>query len=376
MIVGIMDYDYFTYWNTMPNLECAKLLAYYKKKKDITLLAPKLEPERYSQFYIRKDYEDRKYPKEFFLPNVSYGGRAMSQEKYIPFPLEIEKVIPDFSPYEKYLDFFGKDVYGIKRILRAAHCRLSTNGKDIDNFVRAQLQIFPNTSGIIIHDYHPEQVIGAVEFLKEISNSRTFAADPTKIRPVPIGMKYPPVVRTKEELYKWIDLPPLLGVFQVQYDGLMPDSFIKELCDTKQEKKIQKIIYNPFATISSNEEAEKLLDVVYRQCLYLSSHQINFLLTLGKNFSLSREIENLFRLWNEFFLSKVKKQGNTLFFFVRAKVSTFSAPLFTEKSLSNRTTIEENKKSFMYCREKNYKLFKMFYETLHVHYEKGEFVDD
>ena len=376
MIVGIMDYDYFTYWNTMPNLECAKLLAYHKKQKDIALLAPKLEPGRYSQFYIRKDYEDKKYPKEFFLPNVSYGGRAVSQEKYVPFPLEIEKIVPDFSPYEKYLNSFGKDKDGIKRILRATHCRLSTNEKDIDNFVRAQLQIFPKTSGIIIHDYHPEQVIGAVDFLKEASQSRTFVTDPTKIKPVPIGMKYPPVVQTKEELYKWIDLPQLPGIFQVQYNGLMQDSLIKELCDKDRKWKVQKMIYNPFAAISSNEEAEKLLDVVYRQCLYLSSHQVNFLLTLGKNFSLSQEIENLFRLWNEFFPSKAEKQGNTLFFFVRTKANAFSAPLFTEKSFSTRTTIEENRRSLMYSREKNYKLFKMFYETLHVHYEKGEFVDD
>ena len=78
MIVGIHDYDFFHYWNTMPNLECAKLLAYYKKKRDITLLAPTLEPKRYNSFFVRKDYEDGLYPEELFLSNVEYGGRAVS----------------------------------------------------------------------------------------------------------------------------------------------------------------------------------------------------------------------------------------------------------------------------------------------------------
>lgn len=378
MIVGIHDYDFFHYWNTMPNLECAKLLAYYKKKRDITLLAPSLEPKRYNSLFVRKDYEDGLYPKELFLSNVEYGGRAVSLEDYVPFSKEIESIIPDFSPYEKYKDYFGKDETTFKRILRAGHGRLSREGHNIDNFVEKQLkaQIFPKTSGIILHDYNLGQIEGAISFLKELSNSRVTVYDPEKIHALPIGMKFPPIVDTKEKLYDWLSLPPLSGIFQIQYNGLMSDKMVKELSNDIPARVARKIIYNPFTTISCDELALGILPVVYRQCLYLSTHKINFLLTLDRKSSFSRELENLFRLWNEFFQRSQDRKLTTLYYYIRTKSEKRFSPLFTEKSLSPKTSLEENRKSFMYIREKNYELFKMFYETVSVHYEKEMFVND
>lgn len=378
MIVGIHDYDFFHYWNVMPNLECAKLLAYYKKKRDITLLAPTLEPERYNSFFVRKDYEDRLYPKELFLPNVGYGGRAVSLENYVPFSKEIESIVPDFSPYEKYESYFGVDKATFKRILRAGHGRLSREGHSIDSFVEKQLkaQIFPKTSGIILHDYNLGQVEGAVSFLKELSNSRFGVNNPEKIHVLPIGMKFPPTVSTKEELYEWLSLPPLSGIFQVQYEDLMPDKMVKELCDDIPARTARKIIYNPFSTTSCDEQILETLPIVYRQCLYLSTHKINFLLTLGRESPFSQELENLFRLWNEFFQKSQDRKLTTLYYYLKAKSQYNSGPIFTEKSLSPKTSLEENRKSFIYIREKNYELFKMFYETISVHYEKEMFIND
>ena len=42
-------------------------------------------------------------------------------------------------------------------------------------------------------------------------------------------MKFPPIVDTKENLYDWLSLPPLSGIFQIQYNGLMSDKMVKEL---------------------------------------------------------------------------------------------------------------------------------------------------
>ena len=53
--VAVYDYDFFNYESVIPNLECAKLVAYYRKRNDIALLAPAMEPARYTKFIIRKD---------------------------------------------------------------------------------------------------------------------------------------------------------------------------------------------------------------------------------------------------------------------------------------------------------------------------------
>ena len=90
----------------MPNLECAKYAAWRKKKRDIVVSAPVLEPTMYTKTFVRKDYDDGLFDKKLLLPNVEYGGRAFS-EKYKPFDLEIERIEPDFSIYEKYKQMYG-----------------------------------------------------------------------------------------------------------------------------------------------------------------------------------------------------------------------------------------------------------------------------
>ena len=189
-------------------------------------------------------------------------------------------------------------------------------------------------------------------------------------------MKFPPTVSTKEELYEWLSLPPLSGIFQVQYEDLMPDKMVKELCDDIPARTARKIIYNPFSTAFCDEQILETLPIVYRQCLYLSTHKINFLLTLGRESPFSQELENLFRLWNEFFQKSQDRKLTTLYYYLKAKSQYNSGPIFTEKSLSPKTSLEENRKSFIYIREKNYELFKMFYETISVHYEKEMFIND
>ena len=110
-----------TYGRVLPNLECAKLCAYYKNKKQITVLAPTLEPERYTEFHIRKEYDDGEFSQALFKPNVVYGGRAFSDGKYIPLDDRIERTRPDMSIYEKYSKLYGTTKTAeaeIKKILR------------------------------------------------------------------------------------------------------------------------------------------------------------------------------------------------------------------------------------------------------------------
>ena len=80
--VGVYDADFFEYEGIIPNLECAKLVTYYRRRREIAVLSPLLNPERYTYFYIRKDTKDGHYPKKFFESNCFYGGRAFESIKY------------------------------------------------------------------------------------------------------------------------------------------------------------------------------------------------------------------------------------------------------------------------------------------------------
>jgi len=76
--IGLWDADFMTYKQPFFNLEIMKMAAYYKQQNELVKLTTVLEPERYTKFFVRKDYDDGIYPKEFFLPNVVYGGKAFN----------------------------------------------------------------------------------------------------------------------------------------------------------------------------------------------------------------------------------------------------------------------------------------------------------
>ena len=104
--VLVYDWDFFHYSNVIPNLECAKLVAYNRKKRNVTVFHNILEPERYTKTFFRKEYDDGIYNKSILLPNVEYGGRAFS-DVYRPMDLEIENIEPDFEIYRSFADLYG-----------------------------------------------------------------------------------------------------------------------------------------------------------------------------------------------------------------------------------------------------------------------------
>ena len=52
-VYGIYDYDFFNYENVIPNLECAKLITYYRQHNELAVLVPSLTPEPYTKFIVR-----------------------------------------------------------------------------------------------------------------------------------------------------------------------------------------------------------------------------------------------------------------------------------------------------------------------------------
>ena len=63
-VYGVYDYDFFHYENVIPNLECAKIVSYYRTHNEIAVLVPEFNPAPYTQFFIRKEYDDGIYPKQ------------------------------------------------------------------------------------------------------------------------------------------------------------------------------------------------------------------------------------------------------------------------------------------------------------------------
>ena len=137
--IGLYDIDMQKYHQVPLNLELAKISAYYKKKREIVVLSPYFMPERFSQFIVRKDYDDGDFDfaKE---KNIEIGGLALSNNKYKALPLDIEKQVPDIHIYENYRDIFCINKKYSERfnvMMNAIHLRLSLDGKTIwDDFYK------------------------------------------------------------------------------------------------------------------------------------------------------------------------------------------------------------------------------------------------
>jgi hypothetical protein len=199
----VYDWDYFHYPHVIPNLECAKYAAWRKKKRDIVVCSPIFEPAHYTSIFFRKEYDDGVYDNKILRPNVEYGGRAFS-ELYKPYPLEMERIEPDFTIYDKYRDMYGTrkaDREEIKTILNATHARLSLDGKTLEPFPFDRLR--PRHPSVILHDYDLGNIPGALELLEEVA-----AARPSGLS-YRIGNKYPINVYNFQELQKWLKLPPM-----------------------------------------------------------------------------------------------------------------------------------------------------------------------
>ena len=103
MSIGLYDVDFFKYHQVMFNLEIMKMATYFKGQREITMLSPTYSPERYTHFYLRKDFYDGTFPSRLnSYDNLTYGGLAFTNNKYAPLQEEIERTIPDTYVYDKY----------------------------------------------------------------------------------------------------------------------------------------------------------------------------------------------------------------------------------------------------------------------------------
>lgn len=379
-IIGVHDYDFFNYQNVLPNLECAKICAYYKKHREIAVLAPNLTPELFSTLYVRKDYEDGLYPKELFNSKVIFGGRAIQPGEYQPLDLEIEKTIPDFSIYERHLQNFRRvkeDEKIFKRILGSAHIRLSLDGKTINPWLKKEDYLFQNTKGIILHDYDVGQIAGAYDFIKDWLYSRNNLNSNT-MRPYSLGVKFPIQVNTEEELIKWLGLPVLYRIFDIQYNNYMEDSLcdkLRHFIDINTSQLSYKI---DEGCISENDFVKNRLPLIIPQVLFFHRHWIKISLIYNDTLITSPELQNLIEVLNWFVQSNFYNYKAIRVVDYCKWIASHQDPWKCWKSKQPRTwpSTQDARDAFMYVRFNNYEAFRMFYEWRKVVFDGGKIIND
>ena len=368
----VYDWDYFHYPHVIPNLECAKYAAWRKKKRDIVVCSPIFEPAHYTSIFFRKEYDDGIYDNRILRPNVEYGGRAFS-ELYKSYPLEMERIEPDFTIYDKYRDMYGTkkaDREEIKTILNATHARLSLDGKTLEPFPFDRLQ--PRHPSVILHDYDLGNIPGAFELLEEVAASRPSGLS------YRIGNKYPINVYNFQDLQKWLKLPPMGTCFYLQYNGVFTDEEIIELMRAPVLG-LRQMVYN-FTYNCPSEEVfvEKVLPRIYKQALFLRSHRQKILLNIDTEFFKTKELLDLLKLIDCFYgktrhLDLLMPETQTLYKYCswgkRAELEVLPWIHF-------RVSLEEMRASFQYIRKHNYEVFDMFYSMPNVITKGGKLVNE
>lgn len=381
MSIGLYDADFATYIHIPFNLELMKLSTYYKKKKEIVVMTENFEPERYSNYIIRKDYNDNNFDKRFFQPNVQYGGHAFSKEKYISLPEEIESCKPDKQLYFKFKNQFNTTSQYAKiftQMVSGEHIRISLDGKTLWENSDKSYSITNNTRVLIFHDYDLNAITDGYEKVKEIidKTNKNFINDCS------IGMKFPVQLYNETDYEKWKTIFPSQYLFSMQYNGLMENEMFYDFIARAHKNMIKQLEYNiTYGCKNEQEFFEKRLPYVFKQCLLAMNNNKAIKLTFNENFFVDKNWEKVITLLNyyinsrEKYLTYIKKRNYkdygdryTLFHYV-----TKSPKLYFFKTFP--FTKDEVRQLFGLVREKSYETFKMFYETARVELKGGKIIE-
>lgn len=376
MSIGLFDGDMSKYHQVPFNLELMKISSFYKKRGEIVQLSPLFSPERYSKFFYRQDYYDGTYPEKMELyKNLIYGGYAFSGKKYISMEEEIEKEKADTYIYERMRKIFVKNKAlqsSFNVMMNAEHMRLSLDGKTIwDKFLN-QINIVPSTSTIILHDNNLPKIDGALDIIKELSLC--------KKKKIYIGAKFPIEIDNSNDLLSWGNFENSSQYYCLQYNGVIDDNVLVELVNSengvKNLKRLECIV--TMSSSSENDFIDTYLQRIFRQVIFLRRHRLKIFLKYEDNFFIDKRWELLIDFFNTF-ASSLDSFTNDDFYRIIDKDSLykFSKKLKDYQYFKNRNFTKPIARDlFKMVYDRNYELFKDFYECKKVHLEKGEFVCD
>lgn len=373
MSIGLHDVDFFKHHEVIFNLEIMKLASYFKRNREITVLSPLISPERYSKFYLRKDYYDGTFPSGLNKhDNLTYGGLAFTEGIYIPMEEEIEQSIPDTHVYDKYKEIF----YGFKDTKRSKeeftslsnniHLRLSLDEKTI--WKSFEKQILPTSKANIIyfHDKNLNNIKDSFEAAKYLLTKYSRAHNHS----AKIGVKFPIICQNIQEFDKWNKFNHTDGFFTIQINGPISDEEIAKIIETNTFACCSRIKYN-IAPVLSNKNyfIETILPKIFKQVIFCCNHHKQILLTIDDNFKIEKEWQDLIMLFNLYLRASRKYK----------KIPSFSQFCGAMRSIEHPRKgdilhIEDARKIFNLVYDKNNELFKMFYECNQVQLKGGEFV--
>ena len=369
MSVGIMDADMSAYILVPFNLEVMKLSAYYKRKGEIVVLSPSFTPYRNTKFIYRKDYDDGEFPRGLTThENVEYGGLAFSQNVYKPLPIEIERMKPDTSIYSKMESkIIGPATSERRKIynnmIEAEHCRLSLDGQTIWPEYTRQFKNLKQARNLMFHDYDLGAVNGAFEEVQRLmARART---DGWATR---VGMKFPIQVSDGQDLLNWSSLRANSTFFSLRYNGVMDNDCFTEWVQRNYEKAnySQMEYHVTSARYDENHFTACLLPQILRQVIFSRSYRVSFSLTYDEGFFSDPRWEEVIRLFN-FFHTSFLNENEAVFYKKIEQDTLFDFAAHTMKRPygsygQDAMSIDEVRKIFAFVREKNYPLFKDFYE--------------
>ena len=369
MSVGIMDADLAKYVLVPFNLECMKLSAYYKKKGEIVVLSPSFTPERNTKFIYRKDYNDGDFPLGLTVtPNVEYGGLAFSNNKYFPLPLEIERMRPDTSLYERAAGLILGDMSGNRKkiyrnMIEAEHCRISLDGKTVWPDYPRQFHSITSARNLMLHDYDLGAIDGGFETVKYILSRARNDGWATKV-----GMKFPVQTSDGQSLLNWSSINTNSTFYSLRYDGVIDDdAFLEWVGRIRQKAVFNQIEYHVTSPrYTADHFIENLLPKIFRQVIISRSYYVFFTLIYDDDFFPDKQWCDVLRLFNFYhnsysgvpqttFLNKVNE--DTLFDFAAAS-DKMPRHYYRGKAMSK----DEIRNTFAFVREKHPSLFTDFYE--------------
>ncbi len=373
MSIGLYDVDFFKYHQVMFNLEIMKLASYFKNKREITVLSPTLSPERYSNFYLRKDYYDGTFPPKLTsYDNLTYGGLAFTGNIYTPMIEEIEMSKPDTHIYDKYRELFyeGRKTHDVAftSLVNNIHLRLSLDGSNIwENFEK---QIHRNAKANII--FFHDRDLGLINDSWEVVNTLLNKYSRKAELPAALGVKFPITCETLEDFKRWNQFTFSDNFFTIQLNNILEDEEFAELINSVSPAKSEKIVYRIASSSSDkNDFIESVLPKIFKQVIFCCNHHKQISLIIDDDFRIEQKWRDLVTLFNLYMSAAIDyTRVPALYRFCKA---------LKPKEEMRRTGVmskEEAKEIFLYVYNRHPELFKMFYECNQVHLEGGEFKID
>ena len=369
MSVGLYDVDFFKYHQVMFNLEIMKMATYFKGKGEITQLSPTYSPDRYTKFYLRKDFYDGTYPVGLNrFDNLNYGGLAFTNNVYIPLSEEIEVCQPDVYVYDKYKHLFLEGAKGHKEaytsLTNNIHLRLSLDGATVWDKLEEQI---PNKKSniLFLHDVDVGQIEHSDEAVKYLAEK--YSKEKGKL--ATLAAKFPLTIKNINEYKFWNQFTFNSNFFSMNIQGPLEDEEFIEMIDTASKAKANKIIYTVAdASSSKNDFILNTLPKIFKQAIFCCRQHKKILLNIKDDFLVEEEWREVITLIN-LYMSAAQSYTAVPALYVFCKNLRSQEGQYKNGIMSR----EDARRIFLFVMEKQPELFKLFYECNEVKIINGGF---